>query len=45
MLNGKDTIIRLITGQIKKTQYKWVNIFQNRNLWERKKLNQIYPVM
>ena len=32
MLNGKDKIIRLIVEHIKKTQYKWVNIFQNQNL-------------
>ena len=29
MLNGKDTIIPFLTGQIKKAQYKAVNIFQN----------------
>ena len=32
MLNGKAIIIFLIAGFVKKTKYKWVNIFQNWNL-------------
>ena len=28
---GKDTVIRLTAGSIKKTYYKRVNIFRNRN--------------
>ena len=34
MLNGKDTIILLTVGLIKKAEYKWVNIFKNWNLYE-----------
>ena len=34
MINGKTTIGLLIVGLIKKTQYKWVNIFYNWNLQE-----------
>ena len=29
MLNRKDTLISLISGEIKKIYYKWVNTFQN----------------
>ena len=32
MLNGKDTIICLIAGLVKKKWHKWVSIFQNQNL-------------
>ena len=31
MLNGKDSIIRLLAGEIKRAQYKCVNISQKRN--------------
>ena len=31
MSNGADTAICWIGGQIRKTQYKCVNIFQNQN--------------
>ena len=34
MLNGKPTVVLLAVGLMKKTQYKWPNIFQNRNLQE-----------
>ena len=40
MLNGKAIIIVLIGGLIKKTEYKWVNIFQKQNSYkEERKLN------
>ena len=29
MLNGRATIALLVVGLIKKTQYKWVYVFQN----------------
>ena len=35
MLNGKDTKTRLISGQIKQTQYKEASIFQDQNLSEK----------
>ena len=31
MLNGKAPIVYLSVGLIKKTKWKWVNIFQNQN--------------
>ena len=31
-INGMAMIIILATGLIKKTQYKWMNIFLNQNL-------------
>ena len=34
MLKGKDTIIHLTTGQIKKAKYNLVNIFLIQNLWK-----------
>ena len=40
MLNGKAMITLLTVVLIKKTQYKWVNIFQNQNILKEKwKLN------
>ena len=46
MLNGKATIVLLIVGLIKKTDYKSVNIFQNQNLYEEeRKLNWICLAM
>ena len=36
MFNGKDIIIRLIVVYIKKTYYKWVNIFQNDTIFRSK---------
>ena len=32
MLNGQATIALLVVGLIKKTQYKWVYVFQNQNI-------------
>ena len=32
MLDGKAKIFLLTVGLIKKTQYKWVNIFYHQNL-------------
>ena len=46
MLNGKDTIILSIAAQIKKTQCKLVNIFQNQIPQKKmKKLNYICLIM
>ena len=46
MLNGKAMIALLTVGLIKKTYYKWVNVFQNRNLQDEEwKLIYIYPIM
>ena len=40
MSNGKTMMVPLITGLIKKTQYKWMNIFQNQeHLEDEWKLN------
>ena len=40
ILNGKVMIVLLTVGQIKKTKYKWVNVFLNKSLWgETWKLN------
>ena len=35
MLNGKATIALLTVGLIKNTKYKWVNILQIQNLFEK----------
>ena len=46
ILNGKDMIIHLIAGLIKKTWYKVVNIFLNHmNLLVETMLKLIYLIM
>ena len=46
MLSGKATIVLLIIRLIKKAWFKWLNIFQNRNLLDRNwKLDYIYLII
>ena len=43
--NGKDMIVALIVGMIKKTSYKWVNTFLNRLEFLEEILTLIFQIM